>query len=369
MAFRLTNDFSEFQELLAEKTSAARRNLVIVTHGRSGSTLVGDIFNHHPSVFYMYEPLQTAIRVQTKRNINDKGYKSLAEEFLTSVFRCKFDNQDILSDIERYYRKPDHPRISKAIGSPPLCRYEMSDPRWNQRNCKRMTSEDLGSACIKNYNLTVLKVLIWRIPDNSIKTILSACGPPDVNCKVIFLVRDPRAMIPSSRNIGFFGETGPPSALWGTRLYIYKKCTQTEESLELVRKLPDTLRDRVKLLRYEDLAITPLKALAEIYEFAGLPVPESVRTWLDKTTHSRRGACNSRLDGDSVTCTKDDAWEGANRWRWRVPRAEIEVIERYCQRVMNLLGYIPINMSSKLLANTKLPLFKDDYEAKHWFLH
>ena len=167
----------------------------------------------------MFEPLQTAIRVQTKRNINDKGYKSLAEEFLTSVFCCKFDNQEILSDIERYYRKPDHSRISRAIGSPPLCRYEMSDPRWNLRRCKRMTSEDLGSACMNNYNLTVLKVLIWRIPENGVKTILTACGSPDVDCKVIFLVRDPRAMIPSLCNIGFFGETGPPSALWATRLY------------------------------------------------------------------------------------------------------------------------------------------------------
>ena len=361
--------FAEFKALLGEKLSTARRNLIIVTHGRSGSTLTGDIFNHHPSVFYMYEPLQTAIRVQKKLNINDSSYSSFAEEFLTSVFRCKFDNPDILNDIERYYRKPDHPRISKAIGSPPLCHYKMTDPRWNPRHCKRMTSEVLGSACMNNYNLTVLKVLIWRIPDNSINTILTACGPPDVDCKVIFLVRDPRAMVPSSRNIGFFGEVGPPGTHLGTRRYSENKCKQTEENLEFVRKLPDPLRDRIKLLRYEDLAIKPLETLADIYEFAGLPVLESVRTWLHKTTHLNREACNPRLDGGAVTCTKDDAWAGANRWRWMVQRAEIDIIEHNCERVMNLMGYIPVNMSSNLLANIKFPLFKDDYEAKHWFLH
>ncbi|XP_078367587.1 carbohydrate sulfotransferase 1-like [Oculina patagonica] len=360
---------AEFKALLGKKESTARRNLIIVTHGRSGSTLTGDIFNHHPSVFYMYEPLQTAIRIRDKQNIDDKGYNNLAEELLTAVFRCKFDKPEILNDIERYYRKPDHPRISRAIGSPPLCPYEMTDPRWSPGRCKRMTSEVLGSACMNSYNLTVLKVLIWRIPENSIKTILTACGPPDVDCRVIFLVRDPRAMVPSSRRIGFFGEDGPRDAHLGTRRYSKEKCEQTEQNLEFVRKLPDPLRDRIKLLRYEDLAINPLKTLADIYDFAGLPVLESVRKWLNETTHSSRGACNQRWDGGPVTCTKDDAWVGANRWRWMTQRDEIDIIEQNCRRVMDLMGYIPVNMSSNLLANKNIPLFKDDYEAKHWFLH
>jgi len=151
------HDFVEHSKApLDDKEKAARKNLIIVSHGRSGSTLTGDIFNHHPSVFYMYEPLQTPTRVQEKKKINDTGYSSLAEEFLTGVFRCKFDNPDILNDIERYYRKRDHPRVSHAIGSPPLCTYQITDPKWNPRYCVPMTNEVLGSACKDAYNLTVL---------------------------------------------------------------------------------------------------------------------------------------------------------------------------------------------------------------------
>ncbi|KAL9978496.1 hypothetical protein ACROYT_G016019 [Oculina patagonica] len=362
------HNFSNFEALLGDKERTARKNLIIVSHGRSGSTLTGDIFNHHPSVFYMYEPLQTAKRVQNKLKINDTGYSSLAKEFLTGVFRCKFDQPDILKDIERYYRKPDHPRISHAIGSPPLCPYNMTDPRWNPRQCKPMTSEALGSACKKNYDLTVLKILMWRIPEKSIKTIFTACSSPDTDCKIIFLVREPRAMIPSSRNVGFFGEEGNKDALLGTRLYSYQHCKETEENLEFVRNLPDSLRDRIKLLRYEDLAMKPLKALADIYRFAGLPVLKSVRTWLNKTTHLSRRACN-RLDGGQITCTKDNGWDGANRWRWKVHPHEIDIIEHYCRPVMNLMGYRPVDMSHDLLSNKKIPLFSDDYEAKRWFLH
>ena len=49
----------------------SRKNIIIVSHGRSGSrsTLMGDIVYHHPSVFYMYEPLQTTQRVLKQKQI------------------------------------------------------------------------------------------------------------------------------------------------------------------------------------------------------------------------------------------------------------------------------------------------------------
>ena len=146
-----------------------------------------------------------------------------------------------------------------------------------------MTSESLGSAC-NNYNLTVIKVLVDRIPENNIKTVLTSCNSFDVDCKILFLVRDPRAVIPSSRSFGFFNEIGNKDALQNTRLFSYKLCKETEENLDFIRKLPDFLRKRIKLQRYEDVAIDPLKELSGLYDFVGLPVLESVRTWLNETT-------------------------------------------------------------------------------------
>ena len=363
------HDFVDWKELLGGTEKSARRNLIIVSHGRSGSSLTGDIFNHHQSVFYMYEPLQTAKRVHNQLKINDTGYSNLVNEYLTGIFHCKFDNPEILDDIERYYRKPEHPRVSHAIGSPPLCPYEMTDSRWSPTLCKPMTSEILGTACREHYDLTVLKILMSRIPEYDIKTILSACSAADIDCKIVFLVRDPRAVIPSSLNIGFFKEKGHPNAHWGTRLFSYEQCKQTEDNLEFVRKLPDSLRERVKLLRYEELAIEPLKVLDDIFGFAGLPVRENVRAWLNETTRQSRKDCDREVDGPLVTCTKDDAWAAANRWRWKVHPHEIDIIEHYCRRVMNLLGYRTVDRSYDLLSNSKIPLFSDEYEAKHWFIH
>ena len=352
------------------KIKPARRNVIIVSHGRSGSSLMGDSFNHHPSVFYMYEPLQTAERVMRKSSTNT-SYSSLVKQFLTDVFRCRFNHPQILADIERYYRKSDHPRISQAIASPPLCPYRTTDHRWDPQLCFPMTSESLGSACMENYNLTAIKVLMARIPENTIKTILDTCNSlVDVDCKVVFLVRDPRAVIPSSRSVGFLKESRETNALEATRKYSYWRCRQTENNLDFIRKLPDSLRDKIKLQRYEDLALNPLRELSGLYEFAGLSVLESVRTWLNETTQSSRRACSHDIDGVAVTCTKDDAWAAASRWRWKVHPHDIDIIEYYCGGVMRLLGYRPVDRSYQLLTDVKVPaLFSNDFEAKRWFLH
>ena len=347
---------------LQQHPETQRKNLIIVSHGRSGSTLTGDIFNHHPSVFYMYEPLQSAQRV--KKNLRNTSYSALVEQYLKGLFRCTFDQPEILADIETYYRKPDHPRLSQAIASPPLCPYKTTDPRWNPTHCHPMTSQSLGSACKDNYDLTVLKILMSRLPEKSIKTILTAC---ETDCKIVFLVRDPRGVIPSSRSVGFFKEQGEAKALQGTRLFSYWQCKQTEDNLEFIRNLPDSIRSKIKLQRYEDLALNPLKELSGLYEFAGLTVLESVRKWLNETTQLSRKACNQEIDGEPVTCTKDDAWAAVNRWRWKVHPHDLDIIEYYCGGVMRLMGYKPVDRSYQLLLNVKTPLQSDDFEAKHWF--
>ena len=344
-----------------------RRNVIVVSHGRSGSSLVGDIFNRHPSVFYMYEPLQTAKRL-TRKSSEYSSYGGLVEKLLTGIFRCIFDQQHFLDDIEDYYRNSNHPRVSQAIASPPLCPYNMTDPRWDPKLCHPMTKESLGNACKDNYDLTAIKVLMDRIPEYNIRILLSTCNSTDVDCKVVFLVRDPRAVIPSSRSFGFFREKGgSPNSLQGTRLYSYRQCKQTEDNLELIRKLPNSVRKRIRLLRFEDLALNPLKELVGLYEFAGLTLLESVRTWLNETTRLNVRDC-TKIDGEQATCTKDNAQVAVNRWRWKVHPYDIGIIEYYCESVMRLLGYRPVDRSYELLADVTTPLFYDEYEAKTWFL-
>lgn len=100
--FKFYTDTEKNFEKFQERSRTAKKNLIIMSHGRSGSTLMGDIFNHHPSVFYMYEPLQTVERVTPTTLGTSKNYNERAMEFLSGIFRCSFDSPEMLADIENF---------------------------------------------------------------------------------------------------------------------------------------------------------------------------------------------------------------------------------------------------------------------------
>ena len=41
----------------SDKSAKTKVKVIILTYMRSGSSFTGDVFNHHPDVFYVYEPL------------------------------------------------------------------------------------------------------------------------------------------------------------------------------------------------------------------------------------------------------------------------------------------------------------------------
>ncbi|XP_020622345.1 carbohydrate sulfotransferase 3-like [Orbicella faveolata] len=345
-----------------------RRNILVIAHGRSGSTITGDIFNHHPSVFYLFEPLQTVERIFKKLGTSDEHYGSLMADILSNLLRCNF-SKPVLEDFDHFYRYPSHRQASHAIGSPPLCPYEMNDPKWDPKLCPPMTSESLGSICRDKYPVTVAKILMSRIAGNNIKNILEACKSSDADCQIIFLVRDPRAAIPSSQSVGFFSNRGSQLSKNGLRLYSYQKCKKTEENLVFLKNLPISRRRRIMIQRYEDFAMNPLKVLSRLYNFAGLPVLDSVKTWLNKSTHPVQDPEKMKIEGHPVFHTVDDASVAVNRWRWKVDPCDIDIIEHYCKQVMQMMGYTLVDRSYDLMANISIPLFNEEYEAKKWFLN
>lgn len=360
-----TGDGVDFHKTINANVTRPRRNILIVSQGRSGSTIIGDMFNHHPSVFYLHEPLQTVQRLMPKTA--NKTYGSLMADLLRNIFRCTFD-KSVVEDFNYFYRQPSHPRASYAIGSPPLCPYEMTDPRWAPNLCPPMTSESLSSVCRNNYQVNVAKILISRITETNIKNILAACNPSDVDCKIIFLVRDPRAVVPSARSVLFFADPLNDGGRKGLRQFSYETCQRTEENLAFIKSLPLSWLNRIMVQRYEDFAMDPLGEMSQLFKFADLPELENVKIWLNKTTHpakKRDEMC--REAGHLAFCTIDDASEAVNRWRWKVLLHEIDLIEHYCKHAMWLMGYKPIDHSYELMSNISVPLFTGDYEAKRWF--
>ncbi|XP_068678692.1 carbohydrate sulfotransferase 4-like [Montipora foliosa] len=360
------NLYGHTLDLQTAKSKEPRKNIVIVAHGRSGSTITGDMFNHHASVFYLHEPLQTVQRISKHQNLS---YGTLMADVLTNIFRCNF-SKAVVEDIKSFYRESNHPRASYALGSPPLCPYDITDPRWDPKLCYPMTSEFLGSVCSKKYNLTVAKVLMDRITESSIKNILAACSPADVDCQIIFLIRDPRAVIMSAKSVNFFPDPASDKDRNNLRRFSYAQCSKTEENLMFVKNLPLYWRKRIMIHRYEDFASDPPKAMSRLFEFAGLSVPEHLKMWLiERTKPQDDGKAMKACEGyHPAFCTVDNSKEAINRWRWKVAFDDIDIVEHYCKHVMMLMGYTLVDGSFELMANISIPLFSEHFEVKEWLL-
>lgn len=355
----VNNDAADFQKrrynsVTIDSKPSPRRNIIVVAHDRSGSTILGYIFNHHPSVFYLHEPLQT---VERTINTVHKSYATLMSDLLSDIFRCKF-NKSVAEDLEHYYRDTSRSLGSQSIGSPPLCPYYVDDPRWDANLCPRLTSELLSSVCQNYYAISAAKILVRRLVDKNIKSVLAACDRSAVDCKIILVIRDPRPMSSSARGSGYFKKDEE-----SLRRFSSEKCEQTKQTLVFIKSLPFHWRARVMIQRYEDFAKNPLHVLSRLYAFAGLPELESVKTWLRNTTNSansRAKLCKGRAYG---LCTVDDPSQAVQRWRWKMSVSDVNIIEDSCRDVMQMLGYNPVNGSQELLSNLSVSLTNEEYET------
>ena len=197
-------DKNRKQGLMESRKGKIRQNLIIVAHGRSGSSFTGNIFNHHPSVFYLFEPYQTVERLHGGVAPFNRDYQEESFEWMQGVLKCRFVSPKHANDIQHYYRKvvgkaSRETQASIALSSPPFCRYNTTDPRWTlQDSCPDPFEQKmLEEVCEKKYSLTVVKALMVRMPSTSIEQLINVCdSSQEVDCKLLFLVRDPRGIIP-----------------------------------------------------------------------------------------------------------------------------------------------------------------------------
>lgn len=335
------------------QASSKRQVLLIVAHGRSGSTFLADIFNHHPRVFYVFEPLHGLIPKQKDRN-----YETYALNFLYRIFQCDFSAANAARHFGHFYR-----HYSRALSSPPFCKYEPSDPRWHFKFCFPLDEATLEHSCKSQYNTIVYKLLFDRIPGNSIEKLFGVCELSRIECKVIHLIRDIRPVVMSARKVAFFKEVDHKSKP-SLRQFVYFHCEVTENNLQLAKSLDLSLRRRYVLVRYEDLAVQPLQLLDYLFEFAGLEVLESIKQWVVNTTQPNFN--DLQQQARNPTSVIRNSLEVLSKWRLKADPLDMNIIERYCRDVMKMMGYIPIQGSYRLLRNLSSPLFNDTFPAQQW---
>lgn len=362
-----------------------KRHIYLHATWRTGSSFLGELFNQHPDVFYLYEPMWHLW--QTLYPADALSLQGALRDMLRSLFRCDFS-------VLRLYAAPRDPpggghnlstaalfgwRTNKVICSAPLCP-DAPRPRRDiglidgaacERSCPPRALRELEAECRK-YPVVVIKDV--RLLE--LGALLPLLREPGLNLRVIQLFRDPRAvhnsrlkakqallresiqvlrsrhraeprglprrqpLPPAVLGGGGGGLRAPQQQQHRAEFFLSGAleviCQAWLRDLLFSRRAPAWLRRRYTQLRYEDLVLEPRAQLRRLLRFAGLAVPPAMESFVLNMT---RGAAYS--SDRPFLISARDAREAVHAWRERLSREQVRQVEAACGEAMSLLSYPP----------------------------
>ncbi|KAJ8020525.1 Carbohydrate sulfotransferase 6 [Holothuria leucospilota] len=291
--------------------------VIIVTAKRSGSSFVGEFFNYHPDVFYSFEPLYAVAKMAMKIRGKKINFIDTSLKVLKDSLHCDFN-----SNYPYQYANAKFCSANEKLARKHLCERSTS---WITQRTKISAWE---RTC-KEHKTIVTKLI--RIHDiGNLKPFLAST---DLEWRIIHLVRDPR---PTERSRQ---KTRPNMDL------IRRKGTDKNDEVDLCQTLqrnlkywmdtPTWLKGRYKMVRYEDIAASPLEKAKELLEFAGLDLADEVVKWIKENTIGRK---KDETRGAQFSTSRNAAWV-LEAWRHDMDWPFVQKIQKVCSDPMKSLGY------------------------------
>ena len=326
-----------------------RLNVILLTFMSSGSTVVGNMFNLHPDVFYIYEPLHALRRKVYKREwevldkSRNKAYRKDFSTLARNLFTCGFEgNRTIELVFPKWVRNYN---------------------TWYNKSTL-FTKESLGKLCNAR-KISVTKIMQSRLPrEIGIREVERVCrsDPSKFDCLIVHLVRDPRAVLSSLMKRTFFmgGRekrllTQKPLSVEGISLV--KKnaqmlCSLVAGNLEYVNtKWSNWFKNRYILLRYEDAISNMSGAVHDMYKAIGLDMVETISNWIKGVPPPGRSTSRTQA---TVLSNTDAAT--VDKWRFHENSTLVSLFEEACGPLMEAMGYMFVNGSETLQHNNNKPL-------------
>ncbi|KAM9320010.1 carbohydrate sulfotransferase 7 [Gastrophryne carolinensis] len=352
----------EQEEDGARVSPQPRTHLYVHATWRSGSSFLGELFNQHPGVFYLYEPAWHMW--QSLYPGDAESLQGALRDLLRSLFRCDFSALRLYAGENLTTTGLFGWKSSKVMCSAPLCpaggprdRVGLVETEECQQSCPAQPLRDLEREC-RRYPVVVIKDV--RLLD--VSALQPLLMDPGLNLRIVQLFRDPRAMHNSRlrskrsllreslqvlrsrlRGVDAAGKAqqqqqlqrrGADYLLFGSLEVI---CQGWLQDLLLAHgRGPPWLRQRYLRIRYEDLVLSPQKELSRLLRFAGLPPLSELDDFVMNMT---RGPSYSS-DRPFLVSARN-AREAVNAWRERLSQEQIRRVEEACGEVMQVLSYRP----------------------------
>ena len=327
-------------EMPAEKT----KMVLILTESRHGSTWLMDLLSYPETSVPLFEPLNTpflkmyAISEDVRAEALQEGYDPAEygdwrEVILARICLCDFTGKKIESGRKyggihglgyKAKRKGTDLKKESAI-SVAMCDHKESL---------------IVPKTIRLYNITELSLL------------------PELGChnfKIIHLVRDPRAVLLSRMKV--FHELYDGNKLLGEHLtdqvsfseeYMRRAardlCSHHVYNYQIGMNPPDWLKDRYKMVKYEDIAADPDRWARDLLHFVGARYTAVYKEYVYNTSHIH---ARGQKDKGSYAVERESK-EILNSWRGYLIESHWKTIEEECQGLMRIMGYQPDLSDTKL---------------------
>ncbi|KAG7166012.1 Carbohydrate sulfotransferase 1-like 1, partial [Homarus americanus] len=274
--------------------------VIVSSTWRSGSTLLAEIIAAHPGAFYHYEPLMTYGLNQLEANHKDK------EEVvgvLQGLLQCDYQHAD---DYLKF-AFINHEMFMRNSRLWSMCSIIPRTKCYHPDTLARLCSL---------FPIHVMKVVRARL--ELLQPLLKRS-----NVRLVWLVRDPRAVMSSRLN----------SVSWCQTRACYDPgylCSDLTADFSNYLYLKELYPKQVMLLRYEDLARNPYDKSREVLKFAGLSFHRRVQDYLDDHLTS---------DEDEPWSTRHDPKTRVARWMKIMKFDDVVRTQYFCQTVIKNLGY------------------------------
>ncbi|XP_061634240.1 carbohydrate sulfotransferase 7 [Phyllopteryx taeniolatus] len=340
----------------ANGTEPPRTHIYLHATWRTGSSFLGELFNQHPDVFYLYEPMW---HIWQALYPGDAGsLQGAVRDMLSALFRCDFSVLKLYAGSQNLTTAFIFGwKMNKVVCSEPLCdahqRHRVGLVQEDRcAKCPKRDIRELEREC-KKYPVVVIKGV--RVLDLS--TLVPLMKDPAVNLHIVQLFRDPRAVHNSrlkskqalvkesiqvlrskKHNDKYKRLLVPNTRVNRAESYVSGAmeliCDNWLGDMMLVTNAPPWVRRSYRRVRYEDLVLHPAEELQKLYLFSNLSTSPALESFALNMTHGR-GYSSDR----PFLISSRDAKEAIYAWRERLSVEQIDQVEAYCSEVMRQLGY------------------------------
>ncbi|XP_077148680.1 carbohydrate sulfotransferase 4-like [Ranitomeya variabilis] len=336
-------------------------HVLIISSWRSGSSLLGQIFNHHENVFYLFEPGH-AVWMKF-RNESSELLNYAVRDLLHSFFTCDFSPlQHYLPKGGKYISEIGFFAESRALCTPPACTAYIPSEGYNRQacflRCVNSSMDKMLNMC-QMYSHVVMKTV--RILDLSI--LLPLLRDPNLNLRIIHLVRDPRAVALSRKSfvlnienrILLKNEVVSKNRNITISNVMAKIC-KAQADINLLARSSKFLNDRYMVIRHEDLARYPVESMRQMFDFAELQITKDMEQWMHNITHEEIPGPALFMPFSRVSLKVIEKWRTAADFDF------VHQVQLMCKGSMRVFGYLPVRTKEDQ-KNLDLDVLKKDWSS------